>query len=256
MRAISSSSKDDADVQMEGTSTDESSLSFKNAQRLNNSTLEIVLQRIGDPNVLPFIHITLVFMYHMSRHAGAMSILRAEFPWDPLAIMLNTLLVSSGTVGVIENDTFPSPEKDDVRPLPEDFALRGLLWAEDYFPAEWFTNEKIDEEEKYHERASMTAQRKERILWLAVRIATSAGSGLNFDSGKLSNTKPEFASRIEPLASRASTFESIASATTTSSSSIDRKETWPIDNTGDDDYPSDGEDDEEAFPPPDPSPSV
>jgi hypothetical protein len=57
------------------------------------------------------------------------------------------------------------------RPFPEDFALRGLLWTEDYFPTEWFTNEKIDEEEKYHERASMTAQRKERILWLAVRIA-------------------------------------------------------------------------------------
>lgn len=161
--------------------------------------------------------------------------------------MLNTLLVSSETTGSIEHDTFPSPEKDDVRPLPEDFALRGLLWAEDYFPTEWFTNEKIDEEEKYHERASMTAQRKERILWLGSRLAKSPRSGLNYDSGKLNNTKPEFTSRVEPLASRASTFESIASATTTSSSSIDRKETWPP-VTGDDDYPSDKENDEESSP--------
>ena len=58
-----------------------------------------------------------------------------------------------------------------------------FLWAEDYFPVEWFSNEKIDEEEKFHERASMTARRKERILWLAVRIARSSGSGLNYYSG-------------------------------------------------------------------------
>jgi hypothetical protein len=257
MCAISSSAKDDTDIHMEGTSTDERPLTFKNAQRLNNSTLEIVLQRIGDPNVLPFIHVTLTFMYRMSRHPGAMSILRADFPWELLSIMLNTLLVSLETTGSIENDTFPSPEKDDVRPLPEDFALRGLLWlAEDYFPAEWFTNEKIDEEEKYHERASMTAQRKERILWLAVRIAKSAGSGLNYDSGKPS-TKPVFSSRVDPLASRTSTFESIASATTTSSSSIDRQETWPpVDKADDDDYQSEGDDDEDVAPASDPSSHV
>jgi hypothetical protein len=255
MRAISSA-EDETDIKMEGMSSDEPSLSFKNAQRLNNSTLEIVLQRIGDPNVLPFIHVTLVFMYCMSRHSGAMSILRTAFPWELLSIMLNTLLVSCETTGPIENDTFPSPEKDDVRPLPEDFALRGLLVADDYFPAEWFNNEKIDEEEKYHERASMTAQRKERILWLAVRIALNAGSGLNYDSGKLSTAKPGFSAQMELLASRANTFESIASATTTSSSSIDRQDTWPpADKSIDDDeYQSDGEDD--VVPASDPSQHV
>ena len=162
--------------------------------------------------------------------------------------MLNTLLVSLGTTRPIERDTFPSPEKDDARPLPEDFALRGLLWAEDYFPVEWFNNEKIDEEEKYHERASMTAQRKERIVWLAVRIARSAGSRLSYDSGKLNNNKPEFTFRVEPVAaaSRASTFASIASRTT-SSSSIDRHETWAsAEAAADDDDRSDGEGDEDA----------
>src|SRR5208282_3650126 len=92
--------------------------------------------------------------------------------WEPLSTMLNTLLGTYETRARIENEKFPFPEKDDVRPFPEDFALRGLLWTENYFPDQWFTNEKIDEEEKYHERASMTAQRKERILWLACRIAS------------------------------------------------------------------------------------
>jgi len=224
MCAISSSTKDDSDVQMEGTSPNEPPLSFTNAQRLNNTTLEIVLQRIGDPNVLPFIHVTLAFMYYMSRYPGAISILRTGFPWELLSIMLNTLLVSLKTTGPIENDTFPRPEKDDARPLPEDFALQGLIWTEDYFLPEWFDNKKIDEEDKYHERASMTAQRKEMILWLAVRIARSAGSGLNFDSGGLSNTKPEFTSRMEPPPSDHQQFESIDSATTTAP--VERQSAW------------------------------
>jgi hypothetical protein len=166
--------------------------------------------------------------------------------------MLNTLLVSLETTWSIENDTFPSPEKDGARPLPEDFALRGLLWAEDYFPGEWFSNEKFDEEEKYHERASMTAQRKERILWLAVRIARSSGSGLSYDSGKLNNTKAEFSFQVEPIAaaSRSTTFESLASRTTSSSSSIDRQGTWASADRVDD-YQSD--DDDVAVPAPDPS---
>jgi hypothetical protein len=187
-----------------------------------------------------------------------MSILRDEFPWELLSVMLNTLLVSCETTGPIENDTFPSPEKDDARPLPEDFGLRGLLWAEDYFPVEWFNNEKIDEEEKYHERASMTAQRKERILWLAVRITRSVGSRLNYDSSKTSNTKPKFSVGIDlmAVASRASTFESIASRTTSSSTSINRQGTWASAGRVDDDYQSDGEEDEDAAPAPDLSPHV
>lgn len=44
----------------------------------------------------------------------------------------------------IENDKLPSPERDDARPFPEDFAIRGLLWTEAYFPEQWFTNEKIE----------------------------------------------------------------------------------------------------------------
>jgi len=151
MKAMSS-----PDVDMEGSPSDHTSQSlssFRNAQGLSNSTLRIVLQRIGDPNVLPFIHVMLIFMFNMSRSPGAMRFLHADFPWDLLSIMLNTLLASYGSPSRIVNEKFPLPEKDDVRPFPEDFAVRGLLWTDGYFPEEWFTNEKIDEEEKYHELA-------------------------------------------------------------------------------------------------------
>ncbi|KAJ8058491.1 hypothetical protein OCU04_012679 [Sclerotinia nivalis] len=158
-------------------------IAFRHAQNLSNSALEIVLQRIGDPNVLPFIHVSLVFMFRMSHFSSAMDLLAPAFPWQILAIILNTLLKSYKTFSRIEDCKFPLPEKDDVRPFPEDFGMRGLLWAEKYFPERWFLDEKTDEEEKYHEFPSMLEQRKERILWLVCRIA-DAGPWITFDSFK------------------------------------------------------------------------
>ncbi|KAJ8062034.1 hypothetical protein OCU04_009814 [Sclerotinia nivalis] len=210
-KAVVSSSKDKAvDVDMDE-SWDESSPSmivFRHAQNLNNSALEIVLKRIGDPNVLPFIHISLVFIFRMSHFSNTMDLLAPAFPWQILVIMLNTLLKSYKTFSRIEDCKFPLPEKDDIcRPFLEDFGMRGLLWTEKYFPERWFLNEKIDEEEKYHEFPSILDQRKERILWLACRIA-DAGPWITFDS-----FKSEFSAKNidEDLESRSPTF---ASATT------------------------------------------
>lgn len=224
MKAISPSPEDKAaDVDMDEARVESSPsmIVFKHAQHLSNSSLEIVLQRIGDPNVLPFIHISLVFIYRMSHFSGAMDLLAPAFPWQSLAIMLNTLLKSYKTLDRIEDDKFPLPEKDDVRPFPEDFGMRGLLWAEKYFPDRWFLNEKADEEEKYYEFASMVEQRKERILWLARRIV-DAGPWLNFDK-----SKPEFSAQnndadLEFSKSRSLTFAS----TTTTSNTITRTDTW------------------------------
>lgn len=144
---------------------------FRHAESLSNRSFEIVLQRIGDPNVLPFIHVTLVYILYVSTHTDAMSLIEDDLPWSLLSAMLNTLLGSHKTPARIEDDKFPLPEKDAVHPFPEDYAMRGLLWTVPYFPEQWFNNEKIDEEEKYREAASMTDQRKERILWLAVMIS-------------------------------------------------------------------------------------
>jgi hypothetical protein len=225
MRAIESY-KEGSDNEMAGSPVYHSAplmKSFENAERLTNATLDIVFQRIGDPNVLPFLHVSLVFMYYMSRHPRAMRLLEKNFPWQSLTLMLNTLLAPYGTPERIEASTFPLPIKDDVRPFTEDFALRGILWADGYYPDTWFSNDKIDDEEKYLEVASMTDDRKERILWLACRLA-SAGSWIYYDkANRRFSTSPIEVLTLEsvppPLDSRSSTF---ASAT-----SIDRAETWP-----------------------------
>jgi hypothetical protein len=94
------SATDSNDIHMDRSASNNTSdlmAFFKNAQRLSNSPLEITLQRRGGPNVLPFVHVMLVFVYHTSRHPGAMSIPQDEFPWELLTTILNALLEVHGT---------------------------------------------------------------------------------------------------------------------------------------------------------------
>ncbi|RMJ03714.1 hypothetical protein CDV36_014758 [Fusarium kuroshium] len=134
---------------------------------------ETVMRRWGDTNTLPFLHTLLVFVNHVTRFPAAISHIEGEFPWKLTALMLNSLLVSCAADYEIHSD-FRLPERGQTpRPLPEDFAMRGLIYAEDYFPDEWFKNHKIDEDETYFELGSMAEERKDRILSLGRAIATS-----------------------------------------------------------------------------------
>ncbi|PMD55047.1 uncharacterized protein K444DRAFT_95669 [Hyaloscypha bicolor E] len=47
------------------TSADFEFVRLRKAQQCNKASQNVVLQKIGDPNALPFIHITLVFMQHI-----------------------------------------------------------------------------------------------------------------------------------------------------------------------------------------------
>ncbi|PQE16120.1 methyltransferase domain-containing protein [Rutstroemia sp. NJR-2017a BBW] len=195
-------------------------VSVRHAERLSNSALEIALLRIGDPNCLSFVHCSLVFMYHMSHFSGAMDILAPAYPWQSLAIYLNTFLTTYTTLERIQDDEFPSPEKNDVRPFPEDYAMQGLLYTEKLYPEKWFLGEKTDEGEKYHELPSMVEQRRERILWLACRIA-NAGPWIRFDSSNPKFSVDGKATDMETLKSRSTTFASATFDTT-----LPRAETW------------------------------
>jgi hypothetical protein len=145
--------------------------SFENAQLLNNSTLEILLRKDNDPNVLSFIYITLVFMYGMCRHRRVMIHLESKFPWELLSEKLNKLLAGYGKSAGINGD-MPLLEKGNDYPLPEDVAMRGFDWTENYFPEEWFTTKKAD---------NFGKSLPERILFLGYHIANS-GYGLSYDS--------------------------------------------------------------------------
>ncbi|KAK4125245.1 hypothetical protein N657DRAFT_655303 [Parathielavia appendiculata] len=189
-----------------------------NAIRLFTSTYDVVCRRFGDPNILPFLHVTLVFVHHLTFCPDAMAYLATHFPWKLTASMLNTLLNGSssfenvspgnGLARLLESDWFPGAveEGKDVkeggeragprrRPLPDDFAMRGFPWVEKYLPDGWFvTEERIDDDEKYFELASMTEERRGRVVWLGCRIAErEGGKWLRFDKeAKRFGVSPEY----------------------------------------------------------------
>ncbi|KAK4097793.1 hypothetical protein N658DRAFT_526800 [Parathielavia hyrcaniae] len=196
----------------------DTSRQFPNARRLFNITYDVVCRRFGDPNILPFLHVTLVFIHHLTFCPEAMAHVAPHFPWKLTAFMLNTLIgssqnVSQALVHLLESDEpfpgwkekqeeknegtdgEPRPRAPKRRPLPEDFSLRGFPFVESYFPDGWFsTEEKIDDDDKYFEVPSMIEERKERVVWLGCRIAgREGGRWLRFDKEtKRFGVNPEY----------------------------------------------------------------
>ncbi|CCU77475.1 hypothetical protein BGHDH14_bgh05338 [Blumeria hordei DH14] len=145
---------------------------FELARNFSNMTLTHVLQEDhSNSNILAFIHVTLVFILCIVRAPGALAHIAPGFPWDILAEKLNYYHSHIGKSGKIEGEKFSKLEKQGSQYLPEDHAIRGLIWALDYFPNGWFTNNKIDIEERHAETDSMALVRMERILWLAHEIS-------------------------------------------------------------------------------------
>ncbi|KAI0017862.1 hypothetical protein F4780DRAFT_563826 [Xylariomycetidae sp. FL0641] len=158
-----------------------SSEQFQRAIRLAEGTYDVAFRRLGDSNVLPFLHTVLVFMHHLTRCPEAMGCVEKTFPWKLVSLFLNSLLLSYRQHDRIHSNDFPREQKEKVpRPLPEDFAMKGLLWVHRYFPEDWFSNQAINDDEKYFEVASMTEERRERILWVGCRIA-AMGKWLLYD---------------------------------------------------------------------------
>jgi hypothetical protein len=117
--------------------------------------------------------------------------LLADTPWTELVAFLNTLLKTESQIqtqsqaqnvtqpqninALFATPVFPNDgERSDELPLPEDYLVRGLIWAHDYFPKKWFEREH-DEEERYLELASTVKSRMERVLRLGHKLATVSG---------------------------------------------------------------------------------
>ncbi|OHE99818.1 hypothetical protein CORC01_04954 [Colletotrichum orchidophilum] len=174
MRAIKSGRADDADVQMDETGTTTApTQKFLDALDFTVRTHNVVFRRFGDANINPYLHVTLSFLYHMSQFPTAMEYIEEKIPWKLISLLLNTLVPKCSSIETLESEEFPRPAKDAPRPLPDDFAQRGLLWVDNYYPSDWFTAIKVDDDEKYFEVASMEDERQCRCVWLGRRLANS-----------------------------------------------------------------------------------
>jgi hypothetical protein len=154
-----------------GTTKDSPDHSSPGAEMLANETTKIFLQEIEEQSLLPFIHIILVFIDFMCGldrpHRLIIRYLTINFRCSRLVEILNTLLASYSQTDSIRSTGFP----EDHHLLTEDRAIRGLLWAEKYYPPSWFTDKMIADEQRPREDAVSILERKCRILWLAFRIA-------------------------------------------------------------------------------------
>jgi hypothetical protein len=115
--------------------------SFLKARHFTAETLAIVLRRTEDEDVLPHIHIVLAFCTQIARSPVTSNKLDS-MPWGELCVLLNALLICN-TQQAQSNNAPPSElvpwfsrsttEASDRLPLPEDYSIRGLVWASSYF---------------------------------------------------------------------------------------------------------------------------
>ncbi|KAI9891205.1 MAG: hypothetical protein M1814_003048 [Vezdaea aestivalis] len=103
---------------------------------------------------------------YLQRFPTASQLSQNDIPWNLIANMLNSLLRLDHSEERISSITkgFPRTE-DPPRPLTEDFLLRGWIYAEDYFPPDWFTKTLADDDDaRTLELDSMEKDRLTRIL--------------------------------------------------------------------------------------------
>ena len=137
-----------------------------------STTVFTVAGKVGDRNALPFIHLTLAFLWSLSYVPGALIYLENYVPWEKLVLSLNTLSRSGVVDARVEGKDFPQQQSGTGRQLPEDFPMRGLVWAPYYFPSDFFEGQVVDEDERTLELPSHAAPRAERCLWLGARLAS------------------------------------------------------------------------------------
>ena len=152
------------------------------ASRLTQRTLDGCLKDPKNSNVYPLVHVYLVFLWSLILAQQAwrdfeqetvFKTIERHIPWVALCLLLNHIAADSqGTSAKVRRPGFPKPSKERGRPLPEDFVLRGQLYAQWYFPLNWFDSAINDDDERSLDLPSMIQSRKERILWLGYRIAS------------------------------------------------------------------------------------
>ncbi|CAK7241132.1 MAG: hypothetical protein STHCBS139747_002590 [Sporothrix thermara] len=152
---------------------------LEHVQELVTKIDRVVFSRIGDANCHGYIHARLVWMLCMPQVDKT-----AEEEKRIREIQLRQLTQQRAGDGgynlyvptepPLEDIPPPPPVRsDEVKPLPDDWFLRGLLWTDNYFPQGWFANmESFNEDERMMETPSTRLVRKERLLWVACRLAS------------------------------------------------------------------------------------
>ena len=150
--------------------------SFSYATYLAFHVLSFILRHIGSKNIMPHVHVSLVFLWNLAVTPQAMEQVEMEVPWQKLVTFLNgPQLVADGAAP--EDRKFPACAADGTpwaSHLPEDRLVRGQIWSSCYYPDGFFEQRSpsADEDERFLELPDMGVTRAERCRWLGHRLAS------------------------------------------------------------------------------------
>ncbi|KAF2765122.1 hypothetical protein EJ03DRAFT_331249 [Teratosphaeria nubilosa] len=142
--------------------------------------------------VLPFLHTMLSFLHSLCRvsplNRDSLGLLQG-IQWNTLVIFVNSLSRIEPITARVEQCAkariWLQPDSDGRekvlrKALPEDYHIRGLVWASGFFGADWFEQD-VDERSRTIETTGTTKQRAERVLYWALRLSFET-EFLSYDS--------------------------------------------------------------------------
>jgi hypothetical protein len=135
-------------------------------------TTTVVSQRIRDKNILPYMHLILAYLFGLAFIPNALLYVEGCIPWENITVFLNTLGRSGVVESRFESEDFPQQLSGTGRQLPEDFVMRGLIWTQQCFLAQFFDSQIVDDDERNLELPSHATPRAERCLWLGVPLSS------------------------------------------------------------------------------------
>ncbi|KAK2761160.1 hypothetical protein FQN54_001681 [Arachnomyces sp. PD_36] len=138
------------------------------ASRFAFYTLGSVIQRTGDKNIIPYVHVSLAFLWSLALVPESMRYIESDVPWAAIERFLNTLARQGTSELRIQDEGFPRSGTI----LPEDYLTRGQIWAEFYYPEKFFDDSSLDIDERPLELPSIAVPRAERCLWLGARLSS------------------------------------------------------------------------------------
>ncbi|KAL1957641.1 hypothetical protein VTO42DRAFT_5618 [Malbranchea cinnamomea] len=144
---------------------------FRYATYFACHVLSLTLRHIGNKNVLPHVHVSLVFLWNLILTPHAMALVEMEVPWQKLVTFLNGLNQQVLNGSRLESEEFPMSD-GTICHLPEDYLIHGQIWSSFYHPDGFFDSPSLDEDERSLELPRMAAPRAERCIWLGHRIAS------------------------------------------------------------------------------------
>jgi Est1 DNA/RNA binding domain len=159
-----------------------SRVAFHRGFELLLATTRLVLRNSGAENALPFVNgvltfaLTLASVQPLSDQPTYASEVLDGLPWGALCLFANILVKAADFSNAYENTAFPIRPKGDMVPLPEDRLIRGQIWAEAFFPTDWWEQGGVNNGYWMTTVDARSVQRSERVFWIMCRIASVGGA--------------------------------------------------------------------------------